>query len=103
VARTSVSCCSVCRQPSVLWTGVGYVAAAIVFASVGLLKFHFLWLAPLVLIRNRRRLLAFCVAVAALVSVGFLIDPSWPVRYYESVLTGRAVISKVPYSLFRWL
>jgi hypothetical protein len=64
------------------------VAAAIVFASVGLLKFHFLWLTPLVLIRNRRMLLAFCVAVAALVSVGFLIDPSWPVRYYESVLTG---------------
>jgi hypothetical protein len=78
-------------------------AAGVVFAVLCLIKFHFLWLTPLVLIRRPRMAASFVLTAAALLAPAFLIDPMWPLKYYKTVLTARGAISKVPYTLFRWV
>jgi hypothetical protein len=63
-------------------------------------KFHFIWLAPLALVRDTRTLKGFVGLAVVLVALPFLVNSSWPVDYYDSVVRERALVSKVPLSLF---
>jgi len=79
------------------WAGIALGA--------GLLKFHFLWAVPLVLLRHGklRTIGGLAIAGAALTVPAFLVNPGWPADYYASIVSGRDVISKVPWTLFPWL
>ena len=73
--------------------------------GICLLKFHFLWAVPLVLLRNGKHRMIGGLALAglALTVPAFLLNPAWPADYYASIVSGRDVISKVPWTLFRWI
>lgn len=73
--------------------------------GICLLKFHFLWAVPLVLLRHdkHRTMGGIALAGLALTLPGFLVNAAWPADYYASIVSGRDVISKVPWTLFRWV
>lgn len=73
--------------------------------GICLLKFHFLWAVPLVLLRHGKHRMIGGLALAglALTVPAFLVNPAWPADYYGSIVSGRDVISKVPWTLFRWI
>jgi hypothetical protein len=73
--------------------------------GICLLKFHFLWAVPLVLLRHdkHRTMGGIALAGLALTLPGFLVNAAWPADYFASIVSGRDVISKVPWTLFRWV
>lgn len=73
--------------------------------GICLLKFHFLWAVPLVLLRHgkHRTIAGLAVAGLLLTVPAFLVNPAWPADYYASIISGRDVISRVPWTLFRWV
>jgi hypothetical protein len=78
-------------------------AAGAVFAAACLLKFHFLWLAPLAMVRRPSMAASFTLMVLLLFAAGFATDLQWPIHYYATVISQRQAISPgQPWSLFRW-
>lgn len=73
--------------------------------GICLLKFHFLWAVPLVLLRHGKQRTVGGLAIAGLLLTvpAFLVNAAWPADYYASIVSGRDVISKVPWTLFRWV
>jgi hypothetical protein len=65
-----------------------------------LIKFHLIWLAPLALLRRGKALLVFAALCAALLAAPMLINPQWPLQYYETVVRSRSIISNTPQNLF---
>jgi hypothetical protein len=68
--------------------------------AVCLIKFHFIWLAALLLLRRRHAFCTFSAISGVLLLVPFLVNPDWLRQYYDTVIMGRSVISHTPISLF---
>jgi hypothetical protein len=73
-------------------------AASIVTAC--LIKFQFLWLVPVALIRHCRTLPISAGITAFLLLCPFAFNPRWPLEYYNAVVLSRSIISNTPCNLF---
>lgn len=70
--------------------------------GICLIKFHFIWVVGLVLLRQRlyRAIPGLAAAAALFVLPGFVVNPDWPLEYYSAIVAWRVAVPKTTYTLF---